>query len=698
MRDPSRPKVSVIIPCFNRGHFLDDAVSSCIEAYAGPLEIVVVDDGSTDPRTARYIDGLRELNCPEIHVVRQANAGPARARNVGIARSTGTYIQFLDSDDLLYRNKIEHQIRHLALDPDVDVSVSDYHLCDETRTAFTRPPPSIEPFPLTLENFLFDWERALSIPIHAALFRRAALAGASQPWPEIVRGKEDWLFWVGLKMRGVRMAYLPLRLCAYRIHGQNMTRAWSEMREDFVTAAREIEKWLGGRHPEFLEQRTQWASEFYARCAAETEAAAAKAKRASTGDAAAPGVGAPVPMVTSAPASSAGDAVRAAAATISVVVPVFDHARYLERCIRSAHLQSLRPREIVCVDDASTDPAVRPLLQALAAEIPGLQLRLLERNRGIAAVQNLAVRMATGDFVAFLDCDDFLHPSAIETVATVIAEHPQCDYVFTDRYEVDADDHLLRHAVYGGYPNRPHLDRTAHRENLLDTMVASHLKVIRRSAVLGFGGFDERTSGVQDWDLALKIAERGSLEYVPRPVYYHRVHGSSVTLGQRVRMFRLTNEVRRRHQAVRARKSADAAPSSPGRAAVARFMALRIRDGHDGAGFRWDATLQAWVHPEHGLAIVRAPPSFRDAFRLWSRTPSTVFALPPDAPQTTIDFLREFNSYFDLIACADEAQWAMLHRYAWDPRALRLASELSEPRGSGARATAPACRAHGASA
>ncbi len=683
MPEPRRPRVSVVIPCFNRGHLLDDAVSSCREAYGGPLEVVVVDDGSTDPRTQQHLDALPALPATDLQVVRQANAGPARARNVGLARCTGEYVQFLDSDDLLYRNKIEHQLSHLTLDPETDVSISDYHLCDETRSSFTRPPPSISSHPLTLDSFLYQWERGLSIPIHAALFRRSALRGPS-PWPEVVRGKEDWLFWISLKLRGVRLGYLPLRLCAYRMHGENMTRDWDAMSQDFMKAARQIDAWLGGSHPDFMERCRRWAAEFYPASAAEEGAT----RRSASVPPAPPPRGPPVPEPSPPARSSAGAADRAAAGRVSIVIPVFNHAAHLRRCIRSAHLQTLSAREIVCVDDASTDPEVRTVLESLAAEIPELRLRFLDRNRGIAAAQNLAVDMASGDFVAFLDCDDFLPAGAVEAVAAAITAHPGCDYFFTDRYEVDTENRLLRRAVYGGYPNRPDLDRRSHRENLLDTMVASHLKVVRRSAILAAGGFDERTSGVQDWDLALKIAERGSLHYIPEPLYYHRVHSASVTLGQRVRMFRLTNEVRRRHQAVRAGKSAASSPSAAARGAVAGLAALSLAEEKGGAGFEWDPALRAWTSAEHGLAVVRAPRPFAQAFLLWSRTANAVFLLAPDAPRATLEFLREFNSYFDLVVCAHEAQWATLHRYMWDARALRLTGELDEgsarPRSAGA--------------
>ena len=77
-------------------------------------------------------------------------------------------------------------------------------------------------------------------------------------------------------------------------------------------------------------------------------------------------------------------------------------------------------------------------------------------------------------------------------------------------------------------------------------MVASHFKVIRKSSIVDVGGFDSEIDGVQDYDLALKIAENGLLYYIPKPLYFHRQHANSVTKTDAVSQFRKTNIVRRR--------------------------------------------------------------------------------------------------------------------------------------------------------
>jgi glycosyltransferase involved in cell wall biosynthesis len=101
-------RVSVIIPCYNYGVYIVDAVKSVMSQNFDDLEIIVVDDGSTD-NTRSVLGPLRD----RIKYIYQANMGPSAARNTGIVHSTGEFILFLDADDVLALNTIPAQINHL---------------------------------------------------------------------------------------------------------------------------------------------------------------------------------------------------------------------------------------------------------------------------------------------------------------------------------------------------------------------------------------------------------------------------------------------------------------------------------------------------------------------------------------------------------------------------------------------------------
>lgn len=110
--------VSVVIPAYNAERFIADALASVQAQSCQPLEIIVVDDGSTD-RTAQLVRGFAGV-C----YLRQDNAGPSRARNAGIRAARGEYIAFLDADDLWLEEKLERQMALAAREPGLGLIVT----------------------------------------------------------------------------------------------------------------------------------------------------------------------------------------------------------------------------------------------------------------------------------------------------------------------------------------------------------------------------------------------------------------------------------------------------------------------------------------------------------------------------------------------------------------------------------------------
>src|SRR5688572_15366487 len=127
------PLVSVVIPAYNAARFLPRAVESVLNQSYRPLEVTVIDDGSTDD-TARVLEPYRGA----IHYLRQPNGGPARARNQGIAQTRGELVAFLDADDLWLPNKLSIQVRSLQDNPRAGVVHSDTFYLDNTTGVQSR--------------------------------------------------------------------------------------------------------------------------------------------------------------------------------------------------------------------------------------------------------------------------------------------------------------------------------------------------------------------------------------------------------------------------------------------------------------------------------------------------------------------------------------------------------------------------------
>ena len=195
----------------------------------------------------------------------------------------------------------------------------------------------------------------------------------------------------------------------------------------------------------------------------------------------------------------------------SIVTPVYDPPLdALRSCIRSVQAQEFVDWEWCICDDASPDPAVADELQRLAAAEPRVRLMRRESNGGIVAASNDALALATGEFVALLDHDDQLAPSALSHVSRQLAAHPDADYAYSDEDKVDR---LGRHYDVFIKPQWS-------PERLRSQMYTGHLSVLRRSLVEEVGGFRPGYEGSQDHDLVLRVSERArEIVHVPHVLY-----------------------------------------------------------------------------------------------------------------------------------------------------------------------------------
>jgi glycosyltransferase involved in cell wall biosynthesis len=203
------PTVSVIIPCFNLGPFLDEAVSSVLAQTFQDFEILIVDDGSTDAATQAVLAGYSR---PKTRVFRAEHAGLAAARNLGIGHAAGRYLCALDADDRLEPTFLEKMVG--VLDNDDSLTFSSCWLRTFGAETWHWTPERCD-----LPTLL--WEDTV---LTAALVRRDAIlavGGYDTTMPE--QGDEDWDLWLTLVERGHRGAILPEILFNYRRRAGSMS-------------------------------------------------------------------------------------------------------------------------------------------------------------------------------------------------------------------------------------------------------------------------------------------------------------------------------------------------------------------------------------------------------------------------------------------------------------------------------------------
>jgi len=195
-------KVSVVIPCFNHGEFLREAVDSVTGIKRDDIELIVVNDGSTDERTRKEMGRLEALG---LNVIRQENKGLAAARNAGIHISNGEYILPLDADNRLRPAYIDRGVQILDANQDVGVVYGDAEFIGlETGRWYVG---SFDPDRLLHWNYIDA----------CAIYRRSLWeqnGGYDGTMP--IQGYEDWDFWLGALEHSWRFAYVPEVLFDYR--------------------------------------------------------------------------------------------------------------------------------------------------------------------------------------------------------------------------------------------------------------------------------------------------------------------------------------------------------------------------------------------------------------------------------------------------------------------------------------------------
>lgn len=202
----SAPRVSVVIPCYNHGAFLDEAVGSVLEQTFTNFEIVVVNDGSTDPDTVRLLNGYHR---PKTRVIHTQNAGVSSARNTGIGSARGEYILPLDADDRIAATYLEKAVAILDACPEVGVVYCDEEMFGEREGVWQIPP--YDATALLFDNLIFP----------SALYRKADWETVGGYSSRFLYGWEDWDFWISLSRLQKTVIKIPEVLYYYRIRGDS---------------------------------------------------------------------------------------------------------------------------------------------------------------------------------------------------------------------------------------------------------------------------------------------------------------------------------------------------------------------------------------------------------------------------------------------------------------------------------------------
>lgn len=227
------PKISVIIPTYNRAHFIGDAIRSAEEQIFPPYEIIVVDDGSTDSTRAVIDSILAKRTIEDIPVVRvwQGNNGVASARNTGANYAKGDYIVFLDSDDVMNPNALQFLSRYHEFDVVFGRAVN-VNMDDGSKTEYIHEKTVACELRSTVSGPFRQAHKRLKdcncIAIGAVMIKASIFRGEGG-FDTMFKTSEDYELWLRMSSHGHSFGYVNFTMLERRLHSGNAVNSKPEM-------------------------------------------------------------------------------------------------------------------------------------------------------------------------------------------------------------------------------------------------------------------------------------------------------------------------------------------------------------------------------------------------------------------------------------------------------------------------------------
>lgn len=566
------PLVSVVVPCFNYGRYVAAAIESALNQDWPAVEVIAVDDGSTD-------DSLAVLNSfgSAIRVIRRENGGVNAATDTGIAAARGELITFLDADDTWPGGRVRVLAQALLAHPEAGAAYGDMRVLDEDGAIVHTSFNAHKGFPTAPSGRFLGQILAFNCVSAGAMMVRSALRDRFHPIPSH-GGWHDW--WIATQiLRETEILAVPDVVNLYRQHGSNTNLGADEERAvgllrtelpfrrwvlantapplvtigDLLQALAALD-WAVARIAQFdgvapdavvAEDPTAAQLAFQAGHelirAGESESGLAKIVAATAhapawepprallrealaalgnGPPTRPATRADVPTVPVHEVLATPSLLARSPVRVSVIIPCFNYGRYLADAVQSALASSLREIEIIIVDDGSTDDS-REVAQRLIDDHPESAIQLIgQRNCGAPGqVRNLGIARARGEYILCLDADDKLHPDFLRAGAAALDAAPQAGIAYADFQMFGESDTLQQ-------PPPSWNSRVECDCNFVGTA-----SMFRRRAWEQVGGYETDLAmvGYEDWDFWVGCVEQGwSGVKAPGALWYYRVHGGSI--------------------------------------------------------------------------------------------------------------------------------------------------------------------------
>jgi glycosyltransferase involved in cell wall biosynthesis len=579
----------VVIPTYNYGRFVVEAIDSALAQSDQPLEIIVVDDGSTDD-TPSLLQRYRE----RIRYIRQENRGLSAARNTGIREARGEWIAFLDSDDLWHPHKLERTAAAIAAYPDISAFSTDMiTFSQQPPCPVLKQPRRLHLRRLTLRDLIFG--------VHfsggsGAVVRKTCFDEIGG-FDESLRAVEDLDMWVRLASQSA-IGRLREALVFVRVHPTSMSAKAESMEMNhrlMLEKAFSNNPLLRTRH---FWQRVATArmhrgvAVMYAEAgnyamAIRSTFRSFKACLLTSGHVS--------PFARSRmlvhylsglkrqrqPPRTLNvsgrfrtqhtialqETARSSSWSISVVIPAFNASDTITSALDSIMRQTIMEGElnqangsieIIIVDDHSTDGSIEQvknwmlrhgfegpqssdaglLWHCTHAKRTPTSACLLpsSENRGVGAARNAGIRISHGEWIAFLDADDYWMPWKLSTQLAIAEQAPEYDLwsgatISWQEKKQEEQEELIQRFTPTGSVHYAKVTLDAMCES---NPIASSTVLVRRGVLLAENGFSEVYRGPEDYDLWIRLAARYNMARIDMPLALYRQRADSLSMNDHV--------------------------------------------------------------------------------------------------------------------------------------------------------------------
>jgi len=210
---------------------------------------------------------------------------------------------------------------------------------------------------------------------------------------------------------------------------------------------------------------------------------------------------------------------------VSIIIPTYNYGRFLQTAIDSAFAQTFKDFEVIVIDDGSTDDTKGIIQSKYAHRIK----YIYQEHKGAPAARNRGFREAKGEYVVFLDADDWLSEEYLEYKVNVLNNNEDIGWVYSDWYYVDDKGLLERVSKSPSFYKRKLEGDISSELFSSGNYITTDAVLIRKACIEKVGGFDESLPALQDYDLWLRVSMHYRVKYLNMALSYSLVHSDSLS-------------------------------------------------------------------------------------------------------------------------------------------------------------------------